>query len=46
MVNLAVVTYFGLFKRSGRVELYDLLRSRHASTASRWAASALGLNLR
>ncbi|HUL90803.1 MAG TPA: glycosyltransferase family 2 protein [Burkholderiales bacterium] len=46
LANLAVVVYFGLFKRSARVELYDALRSRHASPASRLAARALGVDLR
>ncbi len=46
LANLAVVVYLGLFKRSARVELYDALRSRHASPASRLAARALGVDLR
>ena len=46
LANLAVVVYFGLFKRTARVELYDALRSRHAGSTSRLAARALGIDLR
>lgn len=46
LANLAVVTYFGLFKRSARVELYEVLRSRHAGAMSRLAARSLGVDLR
>jgi abequosyltransferase len=47
LANLASVIYFGLFKRgSRRVELYEVLRSRHAGATSRAAARALGIDLR
>jgi glycosyltransferase involved in cell wall biosynthesis len=46
LANLAVVVYFGLFKRTARVELYEALRSRHAGSPSRLAARALGVDLR
>jgi abequosyltransferase len=46
LANLAVVTYFGLFKRSARVELYEVLRSRHAGAMSRLAARSLCVDLR
>jgi len=45
VANLAAVIYFGLFKRSARVALYDVLRSRHAGPPSRLAARALGVDL-
>jgi glycosyltransferase involved in cell wall biosynthesis len=46
LANLAVAVYFSLFKRSSRVELYEVLKSRHAGSASRLAARALGVDLR
>lgn len=47
LANLASVIYLGLFKRgSRRVELYEVLRSRHACSTSRVAARALGIDLR
>ncbi|HKW38417.1 MAG TPA: glycosyltransferase family 2 protein [Burkholderiales bacterium] len=46
LANLAVVTYYGLFKRTARVELYEVLRSRYAGAASRLAARVLGVDLR
>jgi glycosyltransferase involved in cell wall biosynthesis len=45
VANLAAVIYFGLFKRSARVALYDVLGSRHAGLPSRLAARALGVDL-
>jgi len=46
LANLAVVIFYGLFKRGARVELYDVLGSRHAKLPSRLAARVLGVNLR
>jgi abequosyltransferase len=46
LANLAVVAYYGLFKRTARVELYEVLRSRYAGAASRLAARTLGVDLR
>jgi len=46
MANFAAVVYYGLMKRRSRVALYDVLRSRHAGTATRLAARALGIYLR
>jgi abequosyltransferase len=44
--NLAVVLYYLVFKRASRLELFDVLCSRHAARAS-WAlaSNALGLNI-
>ena len=46
LANLAAVIFYGLFKRGARVELYDVLGSRHAKLPSRLAARVLGVNLR
>jgi len=46
LANFAAVVYCGLMKRRSRVALYDVLRSRHAGTATRLAARALGIYLR
>ena len=46
LANLAVVSYYGLFKRGARAELYEVLRSRHAGGSSRLAARVLGVDLR
>lgn len=46
LANFLVAVYFGLFKRSSRVELYEVLKSRHAGSASHLAARALGIDLR
>jgi abequosyltransferase len=43
LANLAAVLYYGMFMRSRRVELYDLLGSPHAGAASRLAARAIGV---
>lgn len=46
LANLAVVSYYGLFKRSARADLYEVLRSRHAGATTRLAARMLGVDLR
>lgn len=43
--NLIVVFYYLLFKRTSRLELFDVLCSRYASVASRSFAHTLGLNI-
>lgn len=43
--NLIVVFYYLLFKRTSRLELFDVLCSRYASVASRLFARTLGLNI-
>lgn len=40
VANIMSVFYFMLFHRTERMMQYDLLRSRHASTVSRWLAKA------
>jgi abequosyltransferase len=46
LANFLVVLHHGMVKRFARVALYDVLRSRHATVASRLAARALGVLLR
>lgn len=46
LANFLAVLYFGVVKRYARVALYDVLRSRHASTVSRLTARGLGVYLR
>jgi abequosyltransferase len=46
LANLAVVSYYGLFKRGARADLYEVLRSRHAGATTRLAARILGVDLR
>ena len=45
VANLIVVFYYLLFKRTSRLELFDVLCSRYASATSRSFAHALGLNI-
>ena len=43
--NLIVVFYYLLLKRKSRLELFDVLCSRHASVTSRFFARAFGLTI-
>lgn len=46
VANTMWVLYYGLFQRSARFTLFDLLRSNHSSAISRWVAAALGVNIK
>jgi abequosyltransferase len=43
--NVMWVLYYALIKRSARYSQFDILRSRHSSTVSRWLASVLGIKV-
>ena len=43
LANFIVVLYYVLIKRTERLTLYDVMRSRHATFASRFLIHAMGI---